>query len=795
MKLPLPFFQSKKEEESDYFLALLLTDEKTSAVILQESLGVLKVLSKHEEFFHLPLEDTSLEDLISLVDKTISKAEEILPPDIQTHKTVFGVKDTWVETETKKISKDNLAKLKKVCDSLDLTPIGFMVVTEAISHLLQKEEGAPVSAILTEVGKKTITLSLLRGGKVVERIDGPLEESASATVDTLLKHFTTAVLPARIILYDSKDVEHLSQQFIGHQWSKSLPFLHVPQITVLPSGFDAKAVTFGAASQMGFDVAGLDAFPKVSNTHTTVKEDVEETEPNEEREIKETISNTSTSRRSSEEDSGQDGTDKEPFIPSGASVSTETPPISGDNFGFVTDQDITTTKPLPKTTVSHQSSMHEESNISAPHNFPLNLHQKNEDEEIENDTLEKPKWTNPLAILARLGLPKITLPSIPAMNGRRKFILPIGILIGLVIMIVGFSFYYYNSVQAHIVLSVKPKIVDQDAKVIFAGTSASDFSKDVIAAKTVETSVDGSLTIDTTGKKDVGNKAKGTVTLYNNSSGSIKLENGTAIKSSNGLTFLLDKDVSIASASGDIFSGTKPGTTDVAVTARDIGTESNLPSGTKFTIGSNSSLAAKNDSAFSGGSKKQVQVVSKNDVAKLRNDLPKSLEDKARDAISQKADSDMTLLPLITVVRLDKPKFDNDVDDEAKKVTLTATVIFSALTYENDELNNYAKSLLKGKYSQDISDKSIKNTISDPEETDDEQVEAKLAIQAGLLPDIDTEDVLSKVENLSLQNAKELLNGLPQVAESQITFSPSIPLLPNFFPRLPNQVSIEVKPE
>src|SRR5947207_14171769 len=113
-----------------------------------------------------------------------------------------------------------------------------MVVTEAISHLLQEEEGAPLSAILAEVGNKTVTLTLLRGGKAVERIDGPIATSAPATVDTLLKHLTTAVLPARIILYDAKEAEKLSQAFIGHQWSKSLSFLHVPQISVLPSGFD-----------------------------------------------------------------------------------------------------------------------------------------------------------------------------------------------------------------------------------------------------------------------------------------------------------------------------------------------------------------------------------------------------------------------------------------------------------------------------------------------------------------------------------------------------------------------------
>ncbi len=568
-------------------------------------------------------------------------------------------------------------------------------------------------------------------------------------------------MPARIILYDGKNVEQLSQSFIGHSWSKSLPFLHVPQITVLPHGFDGKAVAFGAAAQMGFELLGLEKETK--QLEPEVKHEHEpQVEPKEEEELKE----------------------EKP-------THHETSHISSDNFGFVMDQDIQNT---PAAQAMEEERSEEKMNYGEEHhnlqsidNFEIGSKQE---EDIES--IEKPSM---FAFLKNIKLPKITSPAF--LSGRKNpFVLPLIALAAIILIGGGFTYYYFNSMQAHIVLTVKPKIVDQTSDVTFSGTSASDFSKNLIAAKALSTTVDGSLSIDTTGKKDVGNKAKGTVTIYNNANSSISIDSGTQIKSSNGLTFSLDKNVTVASASGDVFSGTKPGTTDVAVTASVIGTESNLPSGTKFSIGSNSNLAAKNDSAFSGGTKKQVQVVSKNDIAKLKADLPKSLEGKAKDAISQKTDSSMTLLPFLSVVNLNKPKFDNNIDEEAKTVKLTATVEFEALAYENSELNNYAKSLLKDKYSQDINDQSIKNNIQDPKEgTKDQQVEAKLAIQAGLLPDIDTQDVVNKVEKMSLGKAKEFLSGLPQVADNQITFSPGIPLLPNLFPRLPNHVSIELKPE
>src|SRR3989344_600171 len=116
------------------------------------------------------LETASTDELISVIDKTISRAEEVLPADIETHKTVFGLKEGWVEKETKKIKKEYLAKLKKICDALDMKPIGFMVISEAIANLLQTEEGAPLSAILIEMDKKTVNLTLFRAGKISESI-------------------------------------------------------------------------------------------------------------------------------------------------------------------------------------------------------------------------------------------------------------------------------------------------------------------------------------------------------------------------------------------------------------------------------------------------------------------------------------------------------------------------------------------------------------------------------------------------------------------------------------------------
>src|SRR3989344_9057573 len=261
----LPFIKIfNKKIAPLYFLVLILRDEKVQAVIFQELEGTVRIIGQKEEHFVSSIDQVDSGEFLQTLDKAISQAESTLPENIQTQKTIFGVKESW--TENDQIKKEYLVKLKKASEELGLTPIGFLVISQAISHLLTKEEGAPISAILTEVNKKSITVTLIRAGKSIETKSSEIHESIPFTVDTLLKHFNVPeILPSRIIIFNGK--EDLSQEFISHTWSKSLPFLHLPQITNLPEGFDAKAVLFGAATQMGFEVLEKDIPQKQHLTH------------------------------------------------------------------------------------------------------------------------------------------------------------------------------------------------------------------------------------------------------------------------------------------------------------------------------------------------------------------------------------------------------------------------------------------------------------------------------------------------------------------------------------------------
>jgi hypothetical protein len=746
----LPFFNKfKKKILPLYYLVLVLRDEKAQAVIFEEIQGVAKIIGQREEHFTTSIDQVSEEELLEKLDKAISSAEYSLPENVQTQKTIFGVKESW--TDNDQIKKEYLSKLKKVSEELQLIPIGFLVISQAISHLLQKEEGVPVSAILVEINKKNVTVTLLRAGKNIETRSSDIHDSIPFTVDTVLKHFNTSeILPSRIILFNGQ--EDLSQEFISHTWSKSLPFLHLPQITNLPYGFDSKAVLFGAATQMGFEVLEKDL----------PKEQAAQIQP---------LGETPMPDEKLPEN-------EEPVLSKN---------LGAQNFGFAKDVDVAkmefeepTENPIQQMT----NDAEEESNIAAPF----------ETDGIEPVTQSSGKLTNILMSIKNILIPakNFILNAANKVNikgflsrmpfGKLSILFP-----AILIIIAALTVSYFMLLKATITITLDPKISEQTKSVTFSTAGITDPDKNIIKGEFVSVSEDGSASIPVTGKKDVGTPAKGTVTIFNSLSETKTLDAGTTIKSPNGLEFTLDSSVTINSvASHSADETVTPQSVSVGITASQLGKESNLPSGTKFSVGyyDSSDLIAKNDNPFSGGTKSQVTVVSKADLTKLEGDLLKQLETKAKEDLQKQLSSDKILLPAFVNETLSKEQFSAKIGDEAKQLTLTGTAQYQGISYGKSDIAAFSKSLLSKNIppNQEIDYNNIRTLVLNISNKNTEEIDAKLDIKALLLPKIDKNKLIKDIKGKSLKVSEDLISKLPQVAEVSIKFSPDIPFLPKSLP-------------
>lgn len=760
----LPFF--KKKVKPEYFLALLLREEKVTAVVFEEYKGLVKFVGKHEENFETSIEHAMLDEWLEVLDKAISSAENNLPQNIETQKTVFGVKENWVEDA--KIKKEYLLKLKKVCETLGLTPIGFLVIQEAIAHLLQKEEGLPPSAILIEVGNRNLSLSLLKAGNIIETKRTRIEDSIPKTTDRLLHHFTAFdVLPSRIILFNIDDEENLSQQFIGHQWSKSLPFLHVPKTTSLPKGFDAKAVLFGAATQMGFEMLD-EKIDKITEEDSK--------------------SSHSGEFRNAERDQNPP---PEKYI--------ETPM---EDFGFVRNQDVA------KMETSKEAKKTESDNLEI--NTKIQHLEEKEDitqepKEPEDVKINEPKIIHrykkslfvlilsavsktiktilPLLFLAKSNAGLLLLP----FKKQRKLILILPLII---IFLTIFILFYIFIPKAKIIISIDPKIVDKSQEVIISTKSKSDFSKNIISGELISIQESGKLSMPTTGKKEVGEKAKGTVTIYSRFSEEKTFPKDTIITSSNNLEFTLDNSVTLASSSGDASS--QPSIAKASITAKNIGKESNLPSSTKFNFGSIPSITAiaKNETAFSGGTKKEINIVAKEDLDKLTTQAINDLEEKAKKEISKNVTSGKSIIPIFVDKNFDKKEFNKKIGDEASDVSIAATISYQLVSYTNNDFEAYSKDILKDHSNMILIDR-IKYDLENIRQ-EKEDISALLKIKASYMPNIDKEKITAQITGKQIKESEEILSKLPEVSDIEISVTPQFPLLPKALPRISKNISIEI---
>ncbi|KKR87096.1 MAG: hypothetical protein UU32_C0008G0010 [Candidatus Woesebacteria bacterium GW2011_GWB1_41_10] len=194
------------------------------------------------------------EDLTESVDTTLSSCVQKLSEELEEPtKTVFGVSSSWVTGG--EIKEDNLNLIKKICAELSLTPSGFVVLPEAISHYFKFLEGIPLNAVILGLREDEIELSVFKMGNLVGTTQ--VARSVSVTDDVVegLSRFDgVSPLPSRIIIYDGKsgELDEAKNMLSGEGWegSEKVKFLHTPKIEVLEVEKKVLAVSLAGATEI-----------------------------------------------------------------------------------------------------------------------------------------------------------------------------------------------------------------------------------------------------------------------------------------------------------------------------------------------------------------------------------------------------------------------------------------------------------------------------------------------------------------------------------------------------------------
>lgn len=686
----------KAATPAERFFALNIGSENLTAGLWVIESGKVQVLSEASEKY------ATQEDIVDVTDRLLDSVLSNSP--VEPSKILFGVPDSWLQDED--LKEPHLKFLKTLIKELELTPMAYVATSHALVHFLEKRDGSPLTGILVGIGKKFVTVTLSRAGKIDGSIALERGESLGADVEKGISHVVKGeVLPAKILLYGQDNLDAQKSEMTSYPWMSSLSFLHMPKIEIAPDNLELNSIVFAGAVELVPTVKFDDtAFVKHSGIVSHMKEDL--TEP------------------------------KEP-------VDSE---IEDGDFGFVAG-DVVTEK-------------EEASDIL-----------DKEDDFIEDEVESNLRLTEetPLAVK------RIKMPSFLS----NKFLLGVGV--ALVAIIAA----YVLLPKAKVMVYVEPRILEKETQVI-ASPSIKEVDKDKqqIPGEIVDVTVTGSSTDQASGKKQIGDPAKGVVKIINNANQAQNLSRGTVITSTSGVKFTLDTGVNIASTSA---TSESKSTATTNVTAAVIGADSNLPSGTQFTIPSAAQVAVLAEGNFSGGTSKDVTVVSSDDQKRLLASLTADLRKKATEQLQAKLDQEgkgKKVLQETLTEEVTKKTYSKNVNDQTSTFSLDVNVKYKGTTFNDADLRTIVAKLVETNIPDDftlsLADATTQSSVSKIDK--DGKVTFTAKFKAKLMPKLDTDKIRQQIIGKSPQGASDVIKSYQNVLGADITLTPP---LPGFLQRLP----------
>lgn len=758
----------KKEEgtfsKEELFLSLVISENsvKSGIWVFEEGFGVVLSFGSVESW-----DGKTPEELIVAADASIAAAVTLLPElsDKQPSRVVLGLPEDWLEEGSIKSGKVKL--LQNICKKLLLTPLGYVVTSEALAHQLKKEEGGQTSAIFVTLEETEISVAVIVRGKYLGcKVVGRSSNLALDIEEGLLRFDLSEDLPQRIILIDGKELQEARDILVSYPWvgpgERKLKFLQLPKVDLAQKNYEVTSVVLAGSKEIG---------PK--KVETKIETQIEEEVP-----LKEEFTK--------EENLEEKNIEIEEI----------------QNFGFIEDQDIVKTSGF----------VDREEEIEPKEDLPTPGKDKNELEVLPNQRpflSEEIKET--VFPSTAFKTPKFSLYFL--INFLKKighffsgFRLNFGkglifLFLGIFVVLLGFAFTYYKIVKADVSLMVKPQnIVKEFDFTVSSKVNSVDVDKMILPTEEVAVDSSNSRSVDVKGKKTVGDKASGEITIYNGTDKTKTYPKGTAIKGGGNLRFLFKEEVIVPAKTTDL-TATPPidrwGEKKITVEASDIGAQYNIASGSTLSFdsgnASSSSMLVKNINGFSGGSSREILAVSKEDRDTLERTLISELTASTKDDLQKKVEKLGHLLPDSFQLKNKSSNFNHDVGDEASILTLDEKITLSSLYFKDENLNILVDKLVSSSLSSDFENTPVNNSVNFTLKDKDKGIyHAK--VTRDYLPKIDTSTISTNLKAKPFFMAKTFLEGFKTAAGYEISITPKIFSKLKFFPLREQNIRVTVKP-
>lgn len=380
----------------------------------------------------------------------------------------------------------------------------------------------------------------------------------------------------------------------------------------------------------------------------------------------------------------------------------------------------------------------------------------------------------PSFVMPRFKLP--TLPNIPKIN--LSFLTgKVAAIVGVVIIVLALFLNEYFFHKADIKVYLAAESIDKGA----------DFELNYSIATS---SAKLTNQIEATGQRQIGDPARGELTLHNFDDSERVFSKGTVVQSA-ALNFITDTEVKVASATiASDGSAKLPGKNNVAITAEAIGPEGNLAKGTRFTIeGLPSSLYfAINESALSGGTKKTVKTVAAEDQEKLEAAVLAAAQKQIKTPPGARGE----ILSGLTETQISQSVFSREVGEEAQEVGIEADVETTFYLYDKDRLMADIQKELSPEVKSGYSlDRSLINYKIDEAELNGDTLSLALTINAKAIKKIASDQIITSLK-FRHKNNLSILKDKFGVQAYDLKINEPIPFLSNFLPIFAKNINLSI---
>lgn len=376
--------------------------------------------------------------------------------------------------------------------------------------------------------------------------------------------------------------------------------------------------------------------------------------------------------------------------------------------------------------------------------------------------------------------PDQTPPPTPRRRSRRGFWF--GLFVMALIIIIG-SIIFYPKAYATIV--VPGEAFNQTIDISGAkDQKEADLTKSIVPIQIIEVEKESKKTVSATGKKNVGEKSKGTISLTNIwSLETKKLTAGTRV-TKDSKTFVTTGEVTIPGATVVLQQGqivTNPGKATITIEARDAGDSFNVSQG-RFAIADlptdqQEKIYGESTAALTGGSTQEITIVSPDDVERAKESLRTEIADGAKKELTDQAKGLLLLDKAIQVETISATP-SVAVDTKADSFDLTLKAKASGAAFSETALRDVFLAQVKEKVPQDkelvLNGSSQDEIVATVKELDTKAGTMTISgsIKTKIGPKIDVEPLRAKIAGKKQNEAITLLKAVPGIQDATIEIRP-----------------------